>query len=96
LVKALVVKQVAGAAGAAGVKMVVQVAHLTQARSIPSRVDLLVKTAIAWHQAVVQYQGVKQPEVAPRTQQALLAASLLDIIHERLLALCIALINIRR
>jgi hypothetical protein len=74
----------------------VQVEHLAQALSVTSRVDLLVKTAIAWHPAAALYQGGKQALEVLKTPQALPAASLLDIIPERLLSLCIALINIKR
>jgi hypothetical protein len=96
LVEMLARKQVVAAEVVEVAKMVAQVEHLARARFLTSRVDLLVKTAIVWHPAVAQYQGVKQPAVAPRTQQVLPAALLLDTIPERLLALCIALINIKR
>jgi hypothetical protein len=96
LVEVLARKQAVGVAVVVGAKMVVQVEHPVQARSVASRADLLVKTAIAWHPVVAQYLGVKQAPGVLRTQQVLLAASLLDIIPERLLTLCIALINIKR
>jgi hypothetical protein len=51
------VKQAAAVEVVVGAKMVVQVDYLAQARSIPSRADLLVKTAIVWRLAVALYQG---------------------------------------
>jgi hypothetical protein len=56
LVEVLARKQVVEVVEVVEAKMVVQVEHLARARSVASRADLLVKTAIVWHQVAALYQ----------------------------------------